>query len=83
MDHGPTSSPVNTWTHVALTYDGTMIRLFVNGTQVASTAVDGRFDSRSPLWIGGNLPYGEYFKGLIDEVRVYNRALGAAEIQAT
>ena len=36
----------------------------------------------NPLWIGGNSPYGEYFQGLIDEVRVYNRALTQAEIQS-
>ncbi|MCI0400701.1 MAG: DUF1929 domain-containing protein, partial [Gammaproteobacteria bacterium] len=35
-----------------------------------------------PLWIGGNNPYGEYFQGLIDEVRIYNRALTAEEIHA-
>ncbi len=80
---GPTSSPVNTWTHVALTYDGTTIRLFVNGTQVASTPQTGAISTTNdPLWIGGNSPYGEYFEGLIDEVRVYNRALSAADIQA-
>ena len=33
------------------------------------------------MWIGGNSPYGEYFHGLIDDVRVYNRALTQAEIQ--
>ena len=37
---------------------------------------------RSPLRIGGNAVWGEYFSGLIDEVRIYNRALTAAEIQA-
>ena len=36
----------------------------------------------NPLWIGGNNPYGEYFTGLIDEVRVYNRALTQTDIQA-
>ncbi|MGZ5312109.1 MAG: LamG-like jellyroll fold domain-containing protein, partial [Solirubrobacterales bacterium] len=36
----------------------------------------------NPLWIGGNSPYGEYFQGLIDEVRVYDRALSQADIQA-
>ena len=35
----------------------------------------------TPLWIGGNLPYGEHFQGLIDEVRVYDRALRRAEIR--
>ena len=31
--------------------------------------------------MGGNQPYGEYVRGLIDEVRVYNRALSQAEVQ--
>ena len=80
---GPTANPVNAWTHVALTYDGATLRLFVNGTQVASRATTGTIEATdSPLWIGGNSPYGEYFTGLIDEVRVYNRALAQTEIQA-
>ena len=80
---GPTASPVNAWTHVALTYDGATLRLFVNGTQVATRATTGAIQATdNPLWIGGNNPYGEYFEGLIDEVRVYNRALTQADIQA-
>ena len=60
----------------ALTYDGTTLRLYVNGTQVATRAATGAIQTTTnPLWIGGNSPYGEYFQGLIDEVRVYNRAL--------
>ena len=79
---GPTASPVGAWTHVALTYDGTMLRLYVNGTEVASRTASGQITaSTSPLWIGGNSPFGEYFAGLIDDVRVYNRALTQAEIQ--
>ena len=47
-----------------------------------SRAASGAIQTNSnPLWIGGNSPYGEYFKGLIDEVRVYNRALSPTEIQ--
>ena len=80
---GTTANPVNTWTHVALTYDGATLRLYINGTQVASRAATGAIQTtNSPLWIGGNSPYGEYFQGLIDEARVYNRALTQAEIQA-
>ena len=79
---GTTANPVNVWTHVALTYDGTIIRLYVNGAQAGSQARTGSIQANSnPLWIGGNSPYGEYFQGLIDEVRVYNRALSQAEIQ--
>jgi hypothetical protein len=79
---GPTANPINTWTHVALTYDGAVQRLYVNGIQVSSKAVSGAIQTNSsPLRIGGNSPYGEYFNGRIDEIRIYDRALSAAEIQ--
>ena len=79
---GSTVNPVNTWTYVALTYDGGTLRLYVNGTQAASRATGGTVQTTTnPLWIGGNQPYGEYFNGLIDEARVYNRALSQAEVQ--
>ena len=49
---------------------------------VASNAASGAINpSSSPLWIGGNSPFGEYFAGLIDDVRIYNRALTQLEIQ--
>ena len=80
---GPTAMTVNVWTHVAVTYDGANLRLYVNGAQVATRAAGGAVQTTTnPLWIGGNQPYGEYFNGLIDEVRVYNRALTPADIQA-
>lgn len=53
------------------------------GAQVASRAVSGNLVSSSgPLRIGGNAVWGEWFKGLIDEVRIYNRALSASEISS-
>ena len=65
------------------TYDGSTLRLYVNGTQVgASTAHTGTIaTSTNPLQIGGDSIYGQYFAGLIDNVRVYNVALTAAQIQ--
>ena len=52
------------------------MRLYVNGTQVASTAHTGAIaTSTNPLQIGGDSIYGQYFAGLIDNVRVYNTAL--------
>ena len=80
---GSNPSPLGVWTHVALTYDGSMMRLYVNGTQVATNAMTGSIEpGSSPLWIGCNQPYGEYFNGLIDDVRVYNRSLSQAEVQS-
>ena len=81
--NGTTPLPVGTWSHVASTYDGTILRLYVNGTQVSQLLVAGSIaTSSAPLHVGGNGVWGEWFNGSIDEVRVYNRALGAAEIQA-
>ena len=80
---GTSTLTANTWSHLAVTYDGATIRLYVNGTQVSTRAKTGSFTASSnPLQIGGNLVYGQFFTGLIDEVRVYNRALSATEIQS-
>jgi glucose/arabinose dehydrogenase len=78
-----TAIPTNSWTHLAVTYDGAAVRLYVNGAQVASKAQTGPIQATTaPLRIGGNVPYGEYFLGRIDEIRLYNRALSATELQA-
>ena len=78
----PSAIPAGSWTHLAVTFDGTTQRLFVNGTQVSSLASAGSITtSTSPVRIGGNSIWGEYFDGLIDEVRIYNRALTAGEVQ--
>ncbi|WP_143591706.1 LamG-like jellyroll fold domain-containing protein [Thermoactinospora rubra] len=78
-------APLSTtaWTHLALTYDGATLRLFVNGTQAGQQSVYGTVvDDGGELRIGADLAYDTYFKGLIDEVRIYNVALTAAQIQA-
>ncbi len=80
--YGTAALAVNTWTHLAATYDGTTMRLYVNGAQVASRAQTGNIAiSTNPLQIGGDSIYGQYFAGMIDEVRIYNRALTQTEIQ--
>jgi hypothetical protein len=77
--------PVGVWSHIAVTYDGASIRLYVNGVLRSTAAAAGTIAaSTAPLHIGGNnvftTPGTEFFAGLIDEVRVYNRALSAGEI---
>jgi hypothetical protein len=81
--NAPDAEPVGHWQHLALTYDGSTLRLYENGTRVSSRAMTGAIARTSdPLWIGGNHPYGEYFQGLIDEVRVYDRPLSPHRVQA-
>ena len=74
---------LNTWTHVAMTYNGSIIRLYVNGTQVATRSASGSITtSGNALTIGGSSTFARWFAGTIDEVRFYNRALSQSEIQA-
>jgi Tol biopolymer transport system component len=84
-DNGPSAKnplPTNTWSFLAATYDGTTMILYVNGVPVASVAVSGNLaTSTNPLQIGGDSFYGQYFQGLISNVRIYSTALTAAEIQ--
>ena len=80
---GTSKLSTSTWAFLTETYDGSTLRLYVNGTQVSSTAHTGSIaTSTNPLQIGGDSIYGQYFAGLIDNVRVYNVALTAAQIQS-
>ncbi|HEX2782817.1 MAG TPA: LamG-like jellyroll fold domain-containing protein [Ilumatobacteraceae bacterium] len=73
---------VNSWSYVAATYDGASLKLYVNGVQVASRSQTGAIKSSTgKVGIGGDGFWGQYFNGLIDDVRIYNRALAPAEIQ--
>jgi len=80
---GTAALPLNTWTHLAATYDGTELRLYVNGVQVASQPRTGNIlTSTSALEIGGNSVSGHFFQGMIDEVRVFSVALTPTQIQS-
>lgn len=81
--NGSAALPVNAWSHVACTYDGSAIRIFVNGVQVGSKARSGAVQQSSgSVTLGGDPQWGQYFAGRIDEVRIYSRALTAPEISA-
>ena len=73
----------NTWMHVAATYDGATIKLYVNGVLDASmnTAVTIATNT-IPLSLGSDDQNSAPFQGGLDDVRIYGRALSAAEIQS-
>src|SRR5581483_11675273 len=80
---GTSVLPLNAWSQLTVTFNGASVNLYVNGVLVASQAAAGSIlTSTGALRIGGNSIWGEYFKGLIDEVRIYNRALSPSEVQA-
>jgi hypothetical protein len=77
--------PVSAWSHVALTYDGAKLRLYVNGELIdcSPTPAGAPRVTAGELQIGGPNGYGNFFRGRLDEVRIYNRALNAAEVTAS
>ena len=71
------------WTHLAMTYDGVTIRRYVDGKLAGTRAPAGTIAGGAyPLRFGGNAVWKEWFKGRLDEVRVYDSALTPAQIQA-
>jgi len=75
---------IATWYHAAFTYDGSTMRLFLNGVEVANQALTGAVDVAAavPVAIGGQ-PAGagsRFFDGLIDDVRILQRAMNPTEI---
>jgi hypothetical protein len=82
--------PLNVWSHIAVTYTtaagpaSSTLRFYVNGALVRTltTAVNQNIlAGTQPLRIGNsNASISEGFNGLIDEIRIYNRALSATEI---
>jgi chitodextrinase len=80
---GTSPLALNTWTYLATAYDGANLKLYVNGVLVATTPKSGTIQtSTNPLQFGGDSIYGQYFSGLIDEVRVYNGARTGVQIQS-
>jgi len=71
------------WTHAAVVYDGSDIVLYLNGEEVDRTGKSGTLDEDPAVsvWIGDNPgPDRKLFDGLIDDVRLYDRALCSDEI---
>ena len=75
------SVDINRWQHVAVVFAGGVVTFYKDGRPSEVGAVAFDTDSAA-LTIGGNTTYGQYLAGRIDEVRVWNRALTASEIQA-
>jgi concanavalin A-like lectin/glucanase superfamily protein len=80
---GPASLGLGTWTHLAQTWDGSTLKLYVDGAEVSSRPTTGALlTGTGQLRIGGSSTAGQFFSGLVDEVRVFSRVRTAAEIAA-
>jgi len=71
------------WHLVTVTYDGTVIQFYADGKQIGTADADGKLDTQGtrPAYIGSLGGRSEFFPGGIDDVRVYDRALSAREIE--
>lgn len=70
------------WNHVVAGYDGTALRLFINGTPEPAAAASAPALNNAPLSIGGLEAYGVPFSGMIDEVAIYGHPLRPDEVAA-
>jgi len=79
-----TTLSINTWYHVGATYDGANLKIYINGVLDGTFGYVGSVGNGSSTITFGydntTSPNAEFFTGLIDEVRIYNRALTQQEI---
>ena len=83
VDWGGGLPILNEWYHLAMTYDGQQLKLYVNGQLRNSLAVTGLLKvNNRDLSIGSDNNLQKWFNGSIDELKFFNQALDATEIQA-
>lgn len=77
-----TSLVAGNWYHIVATYDGTNKKMYINGSWDKTVASTGNISGNSYQFNIGQRNSDDYFNGIIDEVRIYNRALTQAEVTA-
>lgn len=80
-DAGRISITANTWQHLSFVYDGSSLTCYRNGVAGTSTATSGQVIPTGETFGIANLA-GNAMTGRLDDIRLYNRALGASEVQA-
>ena len=80
---GSMESPLatNQWSDLAISFDGSRVQFYVNGSLVKDLLLLGSITARgTSLRLGADATPSQYFNGSLDEVRIYNRALTEAEL---
>lgn len=79
-----TALSTSTWHHVVGTYDGTNVKLYINGSLVDTDPATGTIATNAFAWTIGKeaTASSAYFNGSVDEFKVLNRALSVEEIKA-
>jgi hypothetical protein len=75
--------PLNKWTHIAATYDGASLKVYVNGTLTGTVANTSALPSGVDAWYFGKAASGSnLFPGTMDEIRIWNSARSQSDINA-
>jgi hypothetical protein len=74
--------PLNQWSHIAVSFNGTSFYFYLNGQLIYSIAGSLGAVNSYPLYIGYNNYSTQYFNGILDEIQISKRALSPEEIKA-
>ncbi|MBU3942489.1 prepilin-type N-terminal cleavage/methylation domain-containing protein [Patescibacteria group bacterium] len=75
--------PINKWSHVAMMYNGSKMKVYLNGKEDGSVSITGSMGLHGDtVKIGWGSPgFNQYFNGFIDNVRIYEQALSETQIK--
>ncbi len=77
-----TSLALNQWSHLAIVFNGSQALFYVNGALVSSKPLPASLTARGRLMrVGADADPWQFYRGLLDNVRIYNRTLTASEVQ--
>ncbi len=78
---GTTPLSTDTWHHLAMTYNGTHMAIYVDGSPAGVQPKTGDLADTNGFYLGGDEPEGQdYYSGRLDDVRIYNRTLPTPQI---
>ncbi len=82
--HVKAQASTGAWVHIAITFDGTTMRMYIDGEMQDSAAGSLPYDNLENLYIGGDAGCSgrSWFTGLVDEVCILNRAMSEGQVRA-
>lgn len=76
----PSSYNNGSWHHIVMTYNGSVLSLYIDGNLIASNTFNINLIVSQSFYIGYDTAFGRYMVGDIDDIRIYNRALTQSEV---
>lgn len=78
-----TALTLNQWSHLAIVFNGSQVQFYVNGALAGSKSLTATLTARGlQLRMAADADPWQFYKGVLDNVRIYNRTLTAGEVQS-